>query len=93
MNYGGDGTYATPALHGALNNAALLKLPFIYVVENNLYHQYAHYSFSVPMKDIAEAAKTYGIPGRGRRRSGRASRFTMLPRPRWSAHAPAKDRL
>jgi pyruvate dehydrogenase E1 component alpha subunit len=62
VNYGGDGTYATPAFHGALNNAALLKLPFIYVVENNLYHQYAHYSFSVPMKDIAEAARPYGIP-------------------------------
>ncbi len=64
VNFGGDGTYATPAFHSALNNSALLKLPFIYVVENNLYHQYAHYSFSVPMKDIAEAAKTYGIPGR-----------------------------
>ena len=63
VNYGGDGTYATPQFHSALNNAALLKLPFIYVVENNLYHQYAHYSYSVPMKDIAEAAKTYGIPG------------------------------
>jgi len=63
VNFGGDGTYATPAFHGALNNAALLKLPFIYVVENNLYHQYAHYSYSCPMKDIAEAAKTYRIPG------------------------------
>jgi len=63
VNYGGDGTFATPHFHSALNNAALLKLPFIYVVENNLYHQYAHYSYSVPMKDIAEAAKTYGIPG------------------------------
>jgi pyruvate dehydrogenase E1 component alpha subunit len=61
--FGGDGTYATPAFHGALNNAALLKLPFIYVLENNLYHQYAHYSYSCPMKDIAEAAGTYGIPG------------------------------
>ncbi|MFI5400000.1 MAG: thiamine pyrophosphate-dependent dehydrogenase E1 component subunit alpha, partial [SAR324 cluster bacterium] len=63
VNFGGDGTYATPAFHGSLNNAALLKLPFIYVVENNLYHQYAHYSYSTPMKDIAEAAKTYRIPG------------------------------
>jgi len=63
VNFGGDGTYATPAFHGSLNNAALLKLPFIYVVENNLYHQYAHYSYSCPMKDIAEAAKTYRIPG------------------------------
>ena len=61
--FGGDGTYATPHFHSALNNAALLQLPFIYVVENNLYHQYAHYSWSVPMKDIAMAARTYGIPG------------------------------
>jgi pyruvate dehydrogenase E1 component alpha subunit len=63
VNFGGDGTYATPAFHGALNNAALLKLPFIYVLENNLYHQYAHYSYSCPMKDIADAAQTYRIPG------------------------------
>jgi TPP-dependent pyruvate/acetoin dehydrogenase alpha subunit len=61
--FGGDGTYATPHFHSALNNAALLKLPFIYVLENNLYHQYAHYSFSCPMKDIADAARTYRIPG------------------------------
>ena len=54
--FGGDGTYATAGFHSALNNAALLKLPFIYVLENNLYHQYAHYSYSCPMKDIAEAA-------------------------------------
>lgn len=63
VNFGGDGTYATPHFHSALNNAALLKLPFIYVIENNLYHQYAHYSWSCPMKDIAEAAAPYGIPG------------------------------
>ena len=63
VNFGGDGTYATPHFHSALNNAALLKLPFIYVIENNLYHQYAHYSYSCPMKDIADAAQTYRIPG------------------------------
>jgi len=61
--FGGDGTYATPHFHAALNNAALLQLPFIYVLENNLYHQYAHYSYSCPLKDIADAAHTYGIPG------------------------------
>jgi len=33
------------------------------VLENNLYHQYAHYSYSCPMKDIADAAGTYRIPG------------------------------
>jgi len=61
--FAGDGTYATPHFHAALNNAALLQLPFIYVLENNLYHQYAHYSYSCPMKDIADAARTYRIPG------------------------------
>jgi len=63
VNFGGDGTYATPHFHATLNNAAMLKLPFIYVLENNLYHQYAHYSYSCPMKDIADAARTYRIPG------------------------------
>jgi len=61
--FGGDGTYATAAFHSSLNNASLLKLPFIYVLENNLYHQFAHYSYSCPMKDIANAASTYRIPG------------------------------
>lgn len=60
--FGGDGTYATPHFHSALNNAKLLDLPFIYVLENNLYHQYAHYSYSCPHKDIADAARAYGIP-------------------------------
>lgn len=61
--FGGDGTYATPAFHSSMNNASLLKLPFIYVLENNLYHQFAHYSYSSPQKDIAEAANTYRVPG------------------------------
>ncbi len=61
--FGGDGTYATPAFHSSMNNASLLKLPFIYVVENNLYHQFAHYSYSSPQKDIAQAANTYRVPG------------------------------
>ena len=30
--------------------------------ENNLYHQYAHYSLSCPHEDIATAAAAYGIP-------------------------------
>lgn len=62
--FGGDGTYATPHFHSALNNARLLGLPFIYVLENNLYHQYAHYSYSSPHTDIADAARAYGIPAR-----------------------------
>lgn len=62
--FAGDGTYATPHFHSALNNARLLDLPFIYVLENNLYHQYAHYSYSCPHTDIADAARAYGIAAR-----------------------------
>ncbi|MDP4034116.1 MAG: thiamine pyrophosphate-dependent dehydrogenase E1 component subunit alpha [Pseudorhodobacter sp.] len=62
--FAGDGTYATPHFHSTLNNAKLLDLPFIYVLENNLYHQYAHYSYSCPHIDIADAARAYGIPAR-----------------------------
>ena len=62
--FAGDGTYATPHFHSALNNAKLLDLPFIYVLENNLYHQYAHYSYSCPHTDIADAARAYGIESR-----------------------------
>ena len=61
--FGGDGTYATPHFHSTMNNAALLDLPLVYVLENNLYHQYAHYSYSCPHEDIADAARAYGIPG------------------------------
>ncbi|SIT03310.1 pyruvate dehydrogenase E1 component alpha subunit [Roseivivax lentus] len=62
--FGGDGTYATPHFHSTLNNAKLLDLPLIYVLENNLYHQYAHYSYSCPHTNIADAAAAYGIPSR-----------------------------
>ncbi len=60
--FAGDGNYAAPHFHSTLNNAKMLDLPLIYVCENNLYHQYAHYSYSCPHKDIADAAAAYGIP-------------------------------
>lgn len=59
--FAGDGNYAAPHFHSTLNNAKLLDLPLIYVCENNLYHQYAHYSYSCPHKDIADAAGAYGV--------------------------------
>ncbi len=62
--FAGDGNYSAPHFHSTLNNAKLLDLPLIYVMENNLYHQYAHYSYSCPHTDIADAARAYGIPAR-----------------------------
>ena len=69
--FGGDGTYATPAFHSSLNNASLLKLPFIYVVENNLYHQFAHYSYSCPHEGHCDCREHVPNPRRRRGRPGR----------------------
>jgi TPP-dependent pyruvate/acetoin dehydrogenase alpha subunit len=59
----GDGTIATGAFHEAVNLAATLKLPVVFVCENNLY------GISVPIKKacaldtLADRSAGYGIPG------------------------------
>ena len=59
----GEGSSNQGDVHEALNFAAIHKLPFIFVVENN------GYAISVPaekelsVKDVAMRASGYGIPG------------------------------
>ncbi len=59
----GDGAASTGACHSAINFAAALNLPVVFVCENN------RYSLSTPITtqtrngDIAERAIGYGIPG------------------------------
>ncbi len=59
----GDGAMNTGAFHEAVNLAAVLKLPVIFLCENNFYAM----SFSVKkafgIQDIAERAAGYGMPG------------------------------
>lgn len=61
--YIGDGGMSTGAFHEGLNFAAVQKLPLIIVAEYN------HYAYSTPtslqtaVKDLAEKAAGYGIPG------------------------------
>jgi pyruvate dehydrogenase E1 component alpha subunit/2-oxoisovalerate dehydrogenase E1 component alpha subunit len=63
MAYIGDGGMSTGAFHEGLNFAAVQKLPLIVVAEYN------HYAYSTPtskqtlVKDLAEKAAGYGIPG------------------------------
>jgi len=61
--FGGDGQHASPYFHIALNESALLKLPFIYVVENNLYASSSYYRQETHLTDIAVSAAGYQIPG------------------------------
>ena len=61
--YFGDGASNRGDFHEGLNLAAILRLPVIFICENN------HYAIDTPVenamliKDIAIRAKGYGIPG------------------------------
>src|SRR3982751_2818129 len=63
LAYIGDGGMSTGAFHEGLNFAAVQRLPLIIVAEYN------HYAYSTPtskqtaVKDLAEKAAGYGIPG------------------------------
>jgi TPP-dependent pyruvate/acetoin dehydrogenase alpha subunit len=63
LAYIGDGGMSTGAFHEGLNFAAVQKLPLLVVAEYN------HYAYSTPtskqtaVKDLAEKAAGYGIPG------------------------------
>lgn len=63
MAYIGDGGMSTGAFHEGLNFAAVQRLPLLVIAEHN------HYAYSTPtskqtaVKDLAEKAAGYGIPG------------------------------
>jgi pyruvate dehydrogenase E1 component alpha subunit/2-oxoisovalerate dehydrogenase E1 component alpha subunit len=63
LAYIGDGGMSTGAFHEGLNFAAVQRLPLIVVAEFN------HYAYSTPtalqtaVRDLAEKAAGYGIPG------------------------------
>ena len=59
----GDGASNEGACHEAMNLAAVWKLPVVFLCENNLYGISCPTSKSLPIKDVADRAAAYGIPG------------------------------
>ena len=63
MTYFGDGASSEGGCHEALNLAAVLTAPVIFILENN------HYAYSTPLEkqcrveNLAIRAEGYGIPG------------------------------
>ncbi|TFG68008.1 MAG: thiamine pyrophosphate-dependent dehydrogenase E1 component subunit alpha [Thermomicrobiales bacterium] len=59
----GEGSSNQGDVHEGLNFAAIHKLPFIFVVENNGYAISVPAAMQVSVADVAERAAGYGIPG------------------------------
>jgi pyruvate dehydrogenase E1 component alpha subunit len=59
----GDGTTNIGAFHEAANMAAALKLPVLFVCENNEYAEYTARSRTMAIDDVVERAAAYGMPG------------------------------
>ncbi|MEM9708265.1 MAG: thiamine pyrophosphate-dependent dehydrogenase E1 component subunit alpha [Pseudomonadota bacterium] len=59
----GDGANNEGAFHEALNMAGVWKLPVVFVCENNKYGMSTSTERSTAVKNIAERAVAYGMPG------------------------------
>ncbi len=63
VSFFGDGASNIGAFHEGLNLAAVKRAPAIFVCENNLYAASTHISQAMNIRDIADRAAAYGMPG------------------------------
>jgi 2-oxoisovalerate dehydrogenase E1 component len=59
----GDGASNIGAFHEGINMAAALKLPVVFVCENNEFGEYTPRDKTMAITDIATRAEGYGMPG------------------------------
>jgi pyruvate dehydrogenase E1 component alpha subunit len=62
MTFFGDGASNIGAFHEAANLAAILRLPCVFVCENNGYAEFTPQSKHMLVTDVAERAASYGMP-------------------------------
>jgi pyruvate dehydrogenase E1 component alpha subunit len=60
--FGGDGSCNQGTVFEAMNLAVVLKVPTIFVFENNGYSEHTGVDYAVGSKDIAARARAFGMP-------------------------------
>ena len=63
MTYVGDGGSSVGDFYEGLNFAAVLRLPLVVIIENNLYAYSTPTTKQSLLKDLSEKSKAFGIPG------------------------------
>ncbi len=63
VGFFGDGAVSNGAFHEGVNLAAIWDLPVVYVCENNMYATEVAFAYATKNVDVAERARSYGIPG------------------------------
>jgi acetoin:2,6-dichlorophenolindophenol oxidoreductase subunit alpha len=63
VTFFGDGALGTGAVHEAMNMAAVMNLPIIFICENNQYAVSLSVKNSCPLKKLSERAKSYSMDG------------------------------
>ncbi|WP_290514769.1 thiamine pyrophosphate-dependent dehydrogenase E1 component subunit alpha [Aeromicrobium sp.] len=62
VTFFGDGASNIGSFHEAANMAAVLKLPVVFVCENNGYAEFTPQSRHMLLDDVADRASAYGMP-------------------------------
>lgn len=63
LTYIGDGGTSTTDFHEGVNFAAVQRVPFILIMEHNLYAYSTPVSLQFPVKDLVDKAASYGMYG------------------------------
>ena len=88
----GDGASNQGTFGETMNLAALWKLPVVFLVVNNQYGMGTALARHSAVTDLSQKAECFGVPGRARRRDGRARRARVRRRARCAARARSASR-